>query len=76
MRRALRTKPVTVFGECPVPLALQNLHYRLLNESIQHRRDGQRKLHWTAVRTWDGRKSIIRFIRFAANDSKYSKSGA
>jgi hypothetical protein len=27
MRRAFRPEPVTVFGECRVPSALQNLHY-------------------------------------------------
>ena len=39
MRRALRTKAVTVFGERRVPLALQNLHHRLLDKTIQHRRN-------------------------------------
>src|SRR5205814_9477979 len=35
MRRAFRPEPVTVFGECWVPSALQYLHHRLLDESIQ-----------------------------------------
>src|ERR1700719_1618291 len=51
MRRAFRPEPVTVFGECRVPSALQNLHHRLLNESIQHRRDTQ--LSHPAVRPRD-----------------------
>src|SRR5246500_5877884 len=41
MRRAFRPEPVTVFGEYWVPSALQNLHHRLLNESVQHRRDAK-----------------------------------
>src|SRR5690242_17941014 len=39
MRRTPGPKPVAVIRKRPVPLALQNLHYRLLNESIQHRRN-------------------------------------
>jgi site-specific DNA recombinase len=41
MRRTLRTKAVTVFGERSVPLALQNLHHCLLDRTIQHRRNAQ-----------------------------------
>jgi len=41
MRRTLRTKPVTVLGERRVPSALQNLHHRLLDKPVQHRRDAQ-----------------------------------
>src|SRR5467141_4393904 len=51
MRRAFRPEPVTVFGECRVPSALQNLHHRLLDQSIQHRRDT--KLSHPAVRLRD-----------------------
>src|SRR6202022_4641340 len=51
MRRAFRPEPVTVFGECGVPSALQNLHHRLLDQSIQHRRDT--KLSHPAVRFRD-----------------------
>src|SRR5258708_36808426 len=51
MRRAVRPEPVTVFGECRVPSALQNLHHRLLDQSIQHRRDA--KLSHPAVRLRD-----------------------
>jgi hypothetical protein len=51
MCRAFRTKPVAVFGECRVPSALQNLHHRLLDHSIQHRRDA--KLSHPAVRLRD-----------------------
>jgi hypothetical protein len=36
MRRPPGTKPVAGFGKRPVPFALQHLHYRLLDESIQH----------------------------------------
>ena len=41
MRRASGPKPVAVLGERRVPTALQNLHHRLLDESIQHRRDAK-----------------------------------
>src|SRR5258708_12402631 len=51
MCRAFRPEPVTVFGEGWVPSALQNLHHRLLNKSIQHRRDA--KLSHPAVRLRD-----------------------
>src|SRR5258707_14890520 len=51
MRRAFRPEPVTVFGECWVPSALQYLHHRLLDQSIQHRRDA--KLSHPAVRLRD-----------------------
>ena len=39
MRRTPGPEPVTVFGELRVPSALQDLHHRLLNHAIQHRRD-------------------------------------
>ena len=51
MRRASRPKPVAVIGKRPVPLALQHLHHRLLDESIQHRRDA--KLSHPSVRLRD-----------------------
>jgi len=38
-RRAFWPEPVAVFGEGGVPSVLPNLHHRLLNESIQHRRE-------------------------------------
>ncbi len=40
-----------MFGKYRVPLALQNLHHRLLNHSIQHRRDT--KLSHPSVRLRD-----------------------
>jgi len=36
---------VAVWGERRVPFALKNLQHSLLDHAIQHRRDGQRKLH-------------------------------
>src|SRR5437588_3240422 len=48
MRRPPRAKSVTGAGERPVPDALQHLHYRLLDEAVQHRRDT--KLSHPAVR--------------------------
>ncbi len=76
MRRAFRPKPVTVFGERWVPSALQNLHHRLLNESIQHRRDDQRELHLSTASIWDGPRSATHSIRCAVNVSPYSRSDA
>jgi hypothetical protein len=51
MRGSSRSKAVAVIGERRVPLLLQNLHHRLLDESIQHRRDA--KLSHPAVRLGD-----------------------
>jgi hypothetical protein len=65
-----------MFGKRTVPSGLQNLHHRLLDKPVQHRRDGHCKLHWTAVRIWDGRRSVIHIIRFEGNASKYSRNGA
>src|SRR5215472_10301254 len=52
MRRSPRPKPVAVIGKRPVPLALQHLHHRLLNESIQHRRNAEFP-HASSVRLGD-----------------------
>ncbi len=51
MRAAPGPKPVAVFREGPIPLPLQNLHHRLLDEAIQHRRDTQ--LAYPSVRFGD-----------------------
>src|SRR5215469_2486275 len=51
MSRPSRPEPVAVFGKRPVPPPLQNLHHRLLDESIQHRRDA--KLSHPSVRLGD-----------------------
>src|SRR5579863_4360084 len=48
MSRPPRSKTVAVIGKLRVPPPLQNLHDRLLDESIQHRRDAQ--LAHSAVR--------------------------
>src|SRR3974390_2470333 len=45
-----RSKTIAGLGERRVPLPLQNLHHRLLDETIQHRRDA--KLSHPAV--WFG----------------------
>jgi hypothetical protein len=55
---------------------LQNLHNRLLDESVQHRRDGQRELHLNPVRIWDGRRFVTPSTRFEASASKYSRNDA
>src|ERR1035441_2022045 len=39
LNRPPRPEPITAFGKRPITSALQNLHHRLLNEPIQHRRD-------------------------------------
>src|SRR5580765_393305 len=41
MSRPSRPKTVAVIGKRPVPLPLQNLHHRLLDKSIQHRRNAK-----------------------------------
>src|SRR5258708_24992559 len=41
MRRSSRSKTVAVIGKCWVPLPLQNLHHRLLNEAVQHGREAK-----------------------------------
>src|SRR5437763_3369801 len=51
MSRAPGSKPVAVVGKRPVPLALQHLHHRLLDESVQHRWDA--KLSHPSVRLAD-----------------------
>ncbi len=51
MSRPCRPEPVAVIGKRPVPLPLQNLHHRLLDQPIQHRRDA--KLSHPSVRLGD-----------------------
>src|SRR6266704_1197006 len=51
MCRSLGPKPIAVFRERSVPAPLQYLHHRLLDESIQHRRNAQ--LTHSAVRFRD-----------------------
>src|SRR5215831_10926129 len=41
MSRSTRSKTVTVLGERRVPSSLQNLHHRLLDESVQHGRNAE-----------------------------------
>ena len=76
MSRPSRPKTVAVIGKRPVPPPLQNLRHRLLDKSIQHRRDGHCELHWTTARIWDGLRSVTRSIRCEASASKYSRSDA
>src|SRR5271156_6363852 len=45
MGRSPRSKTVAVIGKLRVPPPLQNLHDRLLDESIQHSRDGGLIMH-------------------------------
>ena len=51
MRRPPRSEPVAVWGERSVPSPLQHLQHRLLDKSIQHRRDA--KLSHPSVRLGD-----------------------
>src|SRR5438094_937834 len=51
MRGSARSKTVAVVRERRVPLPLQNLHHRLLDQTIQHRRDT--KLSHPSVRLGD-----------------------
>jgi hypothetical protein len=76
MCRALGSKPIAVLGKRPIPPALQNLHHRLLDKSIQHCRDGQRELHLSTASIWDGPRSVTHSIRCVVNVSPYSRSDA
>jgi len=61
MSRPFRPEPIAVIGKRPVPPPLQNLQHRLLDESIQHRRDA--KLSHPSVRLGDFHPSHrLRFI--------------
>src|SRR5216684_2283248 len=42
MRRAPRPKAEAMLGERPVPVGLQHLHHRLLDEAVEHRRNAER----------------------------------
>src|SRR5712691_10236368 len=70
------SKTVAAVRERRVPLPLQNLHHRLLDEAIQYGWDGQRELHLSTVRIWDGLRSVTHTTRFGASASKYSRKGA
>src|SRR5499433_3697492 len=48
--RSTGSKTVTVVGKRRVPPSLQNLHHRLLDESIQHGRNAE--LAHSPVRLW------------------------
>ncbi len=76
VRRASGPEPVAVFGKLRVPPALQDLHHCLLNHAVQHRRDGQCKLHCPTVLIWDGRRFVIHFIHFEGSALKCSSSDA
>src|SRR4030095_9012039 len=54
MSRPSRPDPVAVIGKRPVPSPLQNLHHRLLDESIQHRWDAK-------LSHPDGHQEVSRF---------------
>jgi hypothetical protein len=51
MRRPPRSEPIAVLGERRVPLPLQDLHHRLLDEAIQHGWDA--KLSHPTIRLRD-----------------------
>ena len=53
MRRAPRPKAKAHLGERSVPVRLQHLHYRLLDEAVEHRRDAQRPHAARCLRDFD-----------------------
>lgn len=55
MGRASGAEPVAAVTERRIPLCLQHLHHRLLDEAIHHRRDAQQA--FTAAGFWDGHSS-------------------
>jgi len=42
-----------------------------MNDVVGDHSDGQRGLHQSAIRIWDGRRSVIRSIRFAASAFRF-----
>src|ERR1700694_2360411 len=75
MRAAARSKPVREALEVDLVNLIEDRHHRLLEYFVLHSRHGQRRLHLTAVRLWDGWRYVIRSIHFEASASKYSNSG-
>jgi site-specific DNA recombinase len=65
MRRALRPEAEARLGERRVPIGLQHLHHRLLDQAVEHGRHSPIELHCSPVSLWDRLKSPIPFIRFA-----------
>jgi site-specific DNA recombinase len=53
MRRAPRPKAEAMCGERPVPVGLQHLHHRLLDEAVKHRRHTPFELHSWPTNLWD-----------------------
>jgi site-specific DNA recombinase len=52
MRRPTRSEPIAVLGERRVPLPLQNLHHRLLDETIQYGWHSHIELHFDPINLW------------------------
>ena len=52
MCRAPRPKAEAMLGERPVPIPLQHLHHRLLDEAVEHRRHSHIELHFDPVSLW------------------------
>jgi len=76
VRVASGTKAITRHGELRIEQRLQNLIERLLNQTVQYRRDGQCKLHCPTVLIWDGRRFVIHFIHFEGSALKCLRSDA
>src|SRR6516162_1651777 len=53
MRRVLRSEAEARLGECRVPICLQHLHHRLLNEAVEHRWNAERPLAARRLRYLD-----------------------
>jgi hypothetical protein len=68
MRRAARPEAEARLGERPVPLCLQHLQYRLLDEAVEYGRHATGKLHCSPNSLWDRRKSFTHSIRCAVSD--------
>jgi hypothetical protein len=71
MRRAARPEAEARLRERPVPLCLQHLQYRLLDEAVEYGRHAPGKLHSSPNGLWDRRKSFTRFILCAVSDSLF-----
>ena len=74
MRAAPRTVPVGESLEVDLVYLVEDRHHSLLDKFVLHCRHGQCELHLITMSIWDGRRFVIRFIRFEANASRYSRS--
>src|ERR1017187_667558 len=69
-----RPKAIRSREEITLPYRFHRHQHGTLHNSVPETWHGQRKLHLTAVRIWDGRRYVIRSIHFEDSASKYLSS--